>query len=109
MLHYGQNVLHATIGSMMKSNTNKESIVMTNQVNYLNHRLSAAMWSRVLLLWLTLSMGALVVGGIAVGMGRFIQDNIRTELAAQQISFNAEDQLSDEERAIPGLVENAGK
>jgi hypothetical protein len=78
-------------------------------MKYLNHRLSAAMWTRVLLLWFALAVGALVVGGIAFGMGRFIQDNIRTELTAQQISFNAEDQLSDEERRIPGLVENAGQ
>jgi hypothetical protein len=78
-------------------------------MKYLNLRLSAAMWSRVLLLWLTLSIGALVVGGIALGLGRFIQDNIRNELAAQQISFTAEDQLSDEERQIPGIVENAGQ
>ena len=78
-------------------------------MKYLNHRLSAAMWARVLLLWLTLSIGALVVGGIALGLGRFVQDNIRNELAAQQISFSAEDQLSDEERQIPGLVENAGQ
>jgi hypothetical protein len=78
-------------------------------MKYMNHRLSAAMWSRVLLLWLTLGIGALVVGGIALGLGRFIQDNIRNELAAQQISFTAEDQLSDEERQIPGIVENAGQ
>ena len=78
-------------------------------MKYLNHRLSAAMWSRVLLLWLALGLGALVVGGIALGLGRFIQDNIRNELAVQQISFSAEDQLSDEERQIPGLVENAGQ
>jgi hypothetical protein len=67
------------------------------------------MWSRVLLLWLTLTLGALVVGGVAVGLGRFIQDNIRTELASQQITFSAEDRLSDEERQIPGMVENAGQ
>jgi hypothetical protein len=67
------------------------------------------MWSRVLLLWLTLSIGALVTGGIALGLGRFIQDNIRNELTSQQIAFSAEDQLSDEERQIPGLVENAGQ
>ena len=78
-------------------------------MKYLNHRLSAAMWSRVLLLWLTLSVGSLVVGGIALGMGRFIQDNIRNELASQQISFSAADKLSDEERQIPGMVENAGQ
>lgn len=78
-------------------------------MKYLNHRLSAAMWSRVLLLWVTLAIGALVVGGIAFGMGRFIQDNIRAELTAQQISFSAAEGLSEEERAIPGIVENAGQ
>jgi hypothetical protein len=77
-------------------------------MQYLSHRLSAAMWSRVLLLWLTLSIGALVVGGIALGLGRFVQDNIRNELTAQQITFGAADQLSEEEQQIPGLVENAG-
>lgn len=78
-------------------------------MKFLSHRLSAAMWSRVLLLWLTLTLGALVVGGVAVALGRFIQDNIRTELASQQITFSAEDRLSDEERQIPGMVENAGQ
>lgn len=77
-------------------------------MKYLSHRLSAAMWARVLLLWLTLSIGALVVGGIALGLGQFIQGNIRTELASQQITFTAEEQLSDAERQIPGIVENAG-
>jgi hypothetical protein len=78
-------------------------------MKYLSHRLSAAMWSRVLLLWLTLGLGALVVGGIALGLGRFVQDNIRNELAAQQISFSAADRLTEEERKIPGIVENAGQ
>jgi len=78
-------------------------------MKYLNQRLSAAMWSRVLLLWLTLSVGALVVGGIALGMGGFIQGNIRSELTAQQISFSAADKLTDEEKQIPGMVENAGQ
>jgi hypothetical protein len=78
-------------------------------MKYLNHRLSAAMWARVLLLWLTLGIGALVLGGIALGLGQFIQGNIRNELSAQQISFSAADQLSDEERQIPGVVENAGQ
>jgi len=78
-------------------------------MKYLSHRLSAAMWSRVLLLWLTLAFGALVVGGIALGLGRFIQDNIRTELASQQISFPSQDALTDAERQIPGVVENAGQ
>src|SRR5690349_9549198 len=78
-------------------------------MKYLNHRLSAAMWSRVLLLWLTLAIGALVIGGIALGLGSFIQDNVRTELESQQISFTPKDALSDEEKDIPGIVENAGK
>src|SRR5688500_2850591 len=78
-------------------------------MKYLSHRLSAAMWARVLLLWITLAFGALVVGGIAFGLGRFIQDNIRTELESQQITFTAEDALSDAEREIPGMIENAGK
>jgi hypothetical protein len=78
-------------------------------MKYLNHRLSAAMWSRVLLLWITLAIGAVVLGGIAVGLGRFIQDNIRNELTAQQITFASEDRLSDEERQLPGMVENAGQ
>jgi hypothetical protein len=77
-------------------------------MKYLNHRLSAAMWARVLLLWLTLAIGALVLGGISIGLGQFVQGNIRTELSTQQISFSAADQLTDEEKEIPGLVENAG-
>jgi hypothetical protein len=77
-------------------------------MKYLSNRLSAAMWSRVLLLWLLLGIVALLVGGAAIGMGRFVQDNIRTELAAQQITFNAADKLSEEEAALPGMLENAG-
>jgi len=78
-------------------------------MKYLNLRLSAAMWARVLLLWFALALGSLVLGGIALGLGGFIQGNIRDELASQRISFSAADQLSDEERLIPGLVENAGQ
>jgi hypothetical protein len=77
-------------------------------MKYLSHRLSAAMWARVLLLWTMLGIVTLVVGGAAIAMGRFVQDNIRTELAAQQITFGEVDGLSDEEKAIPGMVENAG-
>lgn len=77
-------------------------------MKYLKLRLSAAMWARVLLLWLMLGIGGLVVGGFAIGLGQFIQNSIRTELLSQQITFTAEDQLSDDERAIPGVVENAG-
>lgn len=78
-------------------------------MKYLNYRLSAAMWSRVLLLWLTLAIGALAVGVVSLGLGQFIQGNIRDELESQQISFSAEAQLSDTEREIDGVVENAGK
>lgn len=78
-------------------------------MKYLGHRLSAAMWSRVLLLWLALGLGAIVLGGVSLGLGQFIQGNIRTELASQQISFTAADALSDEEKAIPGVLENAGQ
>lgn len=77
-------------------------------MKYLSHRLSAAMWARVLLLWLVLAIGALVVGGVAVGLGLFVQGNVRTELESQQINFTAADSLSDAERALPGVVENAG-
>lgn len=77
-------------------------------MKYLSHRLSAAMWSRALLLWLALGVAALVLGGIAIGLGLFVQDNVRAELAAQQISFPPEDRLTDAERQISGLVENAG-
>lgn len=78
-------------------------------MSYISHRLSAAMWARVLILWLTLAIAALVVGGIAVGMGMFIRSNIQDELASQQITFPAAENLTDQERAIAGMVENAGK
>lgn len=77
-------------------------------MNLLSHRLSAAMWARVLLLWVILAVVSLVVGGTLLGLGNFVQSNIRTELAAQQITFTPADNLTDAERAIPGIVENAG-
>lgn len=78
-------------------------------MKYLSHRLSAAMWARVLLLWGILSIGALAAGGVALGLGRFVQDNIRNELSAQQISFSPADSLTDAERQIPGLLNYAGQ
>ena len=60
------------------------------------------------MLWFVLALGALVVGGAALAMGRFVQDNIRIELTSQQISFSAADKLTDEEKQLPGMVENAG-
>lgn len=67
------------------------------------------MSARALLLWLILSVGGLVLGGISLCLGGFIQGNIRTELSSQQITFTAEDRLSDAEWAIPSLIENAGQ
>lgn len=78
-------------------------------MKYLSYRLSAAMWSRVLLLWLILAIGALGVGVVSLVLGQFIQGNIRDELESQQITFSAEDQLSETEREIDGVIENAGK
>ena len=78
-------------------------------MKYLSHRLSAAMWSRVLLLWLILAVGALALGAVALSLGGFVQDNIRAELESQQITFSSEEGLDDAERAIPGIVENAGE
>ncbi|MDK3158892.1 hypothetical protein FBR02_01515 [Anaerolineae bacterium CFX9] len=77
-------------------------------MKYLSHRLSAAMWARVLLLWFTLLVAALILGGILLWLGGFVQDNVRNELIAQQITFSPADGLSEAERAIPGIVENAG-
>lgn len=77
-------------------------------MSYLSHKLSAAMWARVLVLWLTLAIAALIGGGFAVGMGLFIRSNIHSELSAQQISFPLVDNMTAEEKAISGMVENAG-
>ncbi|MCC6454853.1 MAG: hypothetical protein IT328_07925 [Caldilineaceae bacterium] len=77
-------------------------------MSYLSHKLSAAMWARVLILWLTLAIAALLVGGIAVGMGMFIRSNIHQELTSQQISFPAAADLSEHEAAIPGMLDYAG-
>jgi hypothetical protein len=77
-------------------------------MKYLKLRLSAAMWARVLLLWLALGIGALVAGGVAIGLGQFIQTNIRAELVSQQISFSPAENLTEEELQIPGMTENAG-
>lgn len=78
-------------------------------MKYLSHRLSAAMWSRVILLWLVLAIGSLAIGGFVIWLGSFVQSNIRNELVSQQISFAAADAMTDDERAIPGILENAGK
>jgi hypothetical protein len=42
-------------------------------------------------------------------VSRFVQENIRNELASQQISFPPAEALADAERQIPGLVDNAGQ
>jgi len=75
----------------------------------LNRPLSAAMWSRALLMWGILAIAALLLSGAALWMATFIQDNIEDELSAQQISFPMEDGLTDEEREIDGMTEHAGE
>lgn len=78
-------------------------------MSYLSHRLSAAMWARVLILWLTLALAALIIGGFAIGMGMFIRNNIADELSSQQIAFPLAENLTEHERQIPGMVEQAGR
>ena len=63
-----------------------------------------------------LSLGGLVLAGLLPGrrtrphQQRELRGNYVTEqLSAQNITFKAADALTDEERAKPGLVENAGK
>jgi hypothetical protein len=80
-----------------------------SSISYLSLKLSAAMWARVLVLWLTLAIAALVVGGVAVGIGMFIRGNIQEELTSQQIKFPAAADLSEHEAAIPGMLEYAGQ
>ena len=80
-----------------------------SSVSYLSLKLSAAMWARVLVLWLTLAIAALVIGGFAIGMGMFIRSNIREELSSQQIKFTPAENLSEHEAAIPGMLEYAGQ
>jgi hypothetical protein len=82
---------------------------MENSMSYLSLRLSAAMWARVLVLWLTLAIAALVIGGFAIGMGMFIRSNIEEELTSQQINFPLTDNMADQEKTIPGMGENAGE
>jgi hypothetical protein len=78
-------------------------------MSYLKNQLSAAMWARVQLLWLTMAIAALGMGIFVVWMGGFVKDNVRDELASQQITFAAAENMTDEEKAISGLEENAGK
>lgn len=78
-------------------------------MKHLGKQLSAAMWARVMLLWFVLGVGALVVGVITIQLSSFTRDNIREELKSQQIFFTEEDALSDEERDVDGIVENAGE
>lgn len=77
-------------------------------MKYLNSRLSAAMWARVLLLWLILAVGAVIIGVFALWMGNFVHNNIKDELVSQQITFSPAENMSEEELAIPGMEENAG-
>jgi hypothetical protein len=97
------------IGVQSQSKVAAQSSKSAGLLKYLTYRLSAAMWARVMLLWFVLALGALIAGGAALGLGRFVQDNIRTELVAQQISFGAAENLTEAELQIPGIVENAGQ
>lgn len=76
---------------------------------YLTHKLSAAMWGRVLLLWSVLGVAALVMGIFMLWMGGFVQSNVRDELSSQQITFPAADRLTDPERGVAGMVAHAGE
>lgn len=78
-------------------------------MSYLKNQLSAAMWGRVQALWIALAVSALGLGIFVVWMGGFVNDNVRDELVSQQITFGAAENLSDEEKAIPGILDNAGK
>lgn len=78
-------------------------------MEYLKRPLSPAMWARALLLWGVLAVAALILGIAAIWLGTFINGNVEDELEAQQITFPTEDRLTDAERAIDGMVENAGE
>jgi len=78
-------------------------------MSYLKNQLSAAMWGRVQLLWLALTAVALGMGIFLVWMGGFVHSNVSDELSAQQITFSAAANLTDEEKEIDGIVANAGK
>lgn len=79
------------------------------EMEYLKRPLSPAMWARALFLWGILAFGALIIAIAAIWMGLFIRDNVEDELSAQQISFPAEERLTDAERAIDGMVGYAGE
>lgn len=76
---------------------------------FLDRKLSAAMWGRVQLLWLVLAVVALLAGIGFIALGNYVRGNIRDELRGQQITFPAADALTDEERAIDGMVDHAGE
>lgn len=78
-------------------------------MDYLKRPLSPAMWARALFLWGTLALAALIIAVAAIWMGLFIRSNVEDELAAQQISFPAEERLTDAERQIDGILDYAGQ
>jgi hypothetical protein len=54
--------------------------------------------------------GLLLVAGIVLTTNaNFANNYVKDQLSQQHITFPAADQLSDEEKAVPCLVENAGK
>jgi hypothetical protein len=77
---------------------------------YLKQPLSPQMRARVLILWAALTIGALVVGAIALYLGTFVRDNVNEQLTAQQIQFTPADQLTEHERNRNDcLIDNGGK
>jgi hypothetical protein len=61
------------------------------------------------LLWIVLGLAALGIGIFMVYMGGFVQDNVRDELRSQQITFPAEENMTDAERGIDGMTDHAGE
>ena len=74
-------------------------------MSYISHRLSAAMWARVLILWLTLALAALVLGAFAIGMGMFVRSNIYDELAIHRDRRIAQDRIRPQPGFQPGQVD----
>jgi hypothetical protein len=58
---------------------------------------------------IALAIVLVVAGMIFRGNADFAQDNVRAQLESQNISFKPASELSDEEKAQPGVVKYAGK
>lgn len=67
------------------------------------------MWGRVRFMWAMLALTALLIGGLAVGMGTYVRGTIQDELASQQIFLPTLDQMSESEQGIDGIEDYAGE